>query len=167
MRLTRDGLLAAIAGFMASVVMDAATTTVQRAQSPADRVRERAVSPGLAYEVAAEKAAGAIGLELSDRARHMTGLAFHFGLGIGWAPLYPLLRRGLGLSALAAGLATGLSLFAIVDEGLNTIIGSSAPPQAYPVSTHVRGLVGHLVYGAALALVVELGWRLIDDEPGR
>lgn len=63
-----------------------------------------------------------------------------------------------------AALATGLSLFVIVDEGLNPIIGSSAPPQAYPLSTHLRGLVGHLVYGAVAALVVELAWMVADDE---
>lgn len=167
MRMMRDGALAAMAGFIASLVMDRATTAFQAQQSPDDRARERAVSPGLAYEVAAEKASGAAGLELSDRARKRAGSAFHFGLGLGWAPLYPVLRRWLGLSATAAGLATGLSLFAIVDEGLNPVIGSSAPPQAYPLSTHMRGLLGHLVYGAVLALAVELAWRLVGDEPNR
>lgn len=49
-----------------------------------------------------------------------------------------------------AGILAGLALSAIVDEGLNPIIGSSAPPQAYPLSTHVRGLAGHLAYA---------GWR--------
>lgn len=58
----------------------------------------------------------------------------------------------------------GVSLYAIVDEGLNPVIGSSAP-QAYPLSTHLRGLVGHLVYGAVVALTVEVGFRLLDDEP--
>lgn len=165
MRVMRDGVLAAIAGFIASLVMDVATTAFQASQSAADRARERAVSPGLAYEVAAVKAGGAIGIDLSDRARRIAGSAFHFALGIGWAPLYPLLRRWLRLSAIAAGLGTGLSLFVIVDEGLNPVIGSSAPPRAYPLSTHMRGFVGHLVYGAVLALAVELAWRLIGDAP--
>jgi uncharacterized membrane protein YagU involved in acid resistance len=65
------------------------------------------------------------------------------------------------MPALPAGIATGLTLFVIVDEGLNPIIGSSAPPQAYPVVSHVRGFVGHLAYGLALAATVEALWLLL------
>jgi len=61
----------------------------------------------------------------------------------------------------------GLALFAIVDEGLNPIIGSSAPPQAYPLSTHVRGFAGHLAYGLTLAASVEVASMLLPPAPYR
>lgn len=167
MSLIRDAALAAAGGLGASLVMDRATTLFQAMQPEADRQREQAVSPGVAYEVAAEKAAGAAGIDLREGERRALGSAFHFGLGIGWAPLYPLLRRRLQLPPSLAALGTGLLLFAIVDEGLNTIIGSSAPPQAYPLTTHLRGLAGHLVYGAVVALLVELAWVVLGEESRR
>lgn len=62
---------------------------------------------------------------------------------------------------LLAGLGTGLSLELVVDEGLNSAFGFSAPPQAYPASTHVRGVIGHVVYGLSVAAITELAWRAL------
>jgi uncharacterized membrane protein YagU involved in acid resistance len=147
--------------------MEPVTTTLYERASEADRQREQRVSPGVPYRVAAEKMSGRLGLRLSDQQLDRAGLVLHYGLGVGWAPLYVLLRRWWRMPAPQAGTVTGLALFAIVDEGLNPIIGSSAPPQAYPLSTHVRGLVGHLAYGLALAAAVEAASIMLRDAPRR
>ncbi len=50
---------------------------------------------------------------------------------------------------------TGASLSLIVDEGLTAALGFSAPNCAYPLFTHLRAFVAHLVYGFAVGAVVE------------
>ena len=42
------------------------------------------------------------------------------------------------------------------DEFLNTRLGLAAPFGAYPIETHLRGLVGHLVLGVATDTTIEL-----------
>ncbi len=49
-----------------------------------------------------------------------------------------------------------MALFIVVDEGLTPALGLSAPDSAYPVSTHLRGFLGHLAYGAAAAATAEI-----------
>jgi hypothetical protein len=46
-----------------------------------------------------------------------------------------------------AGLVTGASLSLLINEGLTPLLGFSAPNRAYPLVTHLRGFVAHLVYG--------------------
>ncbi len=162
-----DLAVAAAGGLVATRAMEPVTTMLYERASEADREREQRVSPGVAYRVAAEKVAGRLGLRLSEEQLDRAGLLLHYALGIGWAPMYVVLRRSWRMPALQAGIVTGLALFAIVDEGLNPIIGSSAPPQAYPLSTHVRGLAGHLAYGLALAAAFELGSFVLGRRPRR
>jgi hypothetical protein len=49
-----------------------------------------------------------------------------------------------------------MTLFIVVDEGLTPALGLSAPDRAYPLSTHLRGFLGHLAYGAAVAATAEV-----------
>ncbi len=69
-----------------------------------------------------------------------------------WGTVYTLLRRLTSLPPPVAGLLTGVSLSLLVDEGLTPLLGTS---RAYPLSTHVRGFVAHLVYGLSVAGVAE------------
>lgn len=149
-----------LAGLAATWVMGQVTTALGDLQSPADKAREKAVSPGVAYEVAAGRTAKVAGIRLSDEARMRAGTVVHYGLGAGWAVAYPQLRAA-GLGPLLAGVGTGLSLELIIDEGANTALGFSAPPQAYPASTHLRGFAGHAVYGALVAVFTEVGWWVL------
>ena len=89
----------------------------------------------------------------------------HHGLGMAWGPVYCLLRRRFGMRPLAAGLAAGAALSLVVDEGLTPALGLSAPNRAYPPATHLRGLVAHLVWGAAAALAAEAIHRLFGTAP--
>ena len=141
-----DGVTAAIAGYLALKVMDQVTTWTYAQASEADKQQEKAVSPGVAYTVAARKTAGVIGLSMTEEQATALGSVYHYLLGLGWAPVYLVLRRVTGVAPLAAGLATGLGLWAGFDEGLVPTLGFSAPNRAYPRSTHLRGLVGPLVY---------------------
>ncbi len=66
---------------------------------------------------------------------------------------------------LTAGALTGASLSLIVDEGLAPALGFSAPNLDYPALTHVRGLLNHLAYGAAVAVTAEALYRLTSTGP--
>ena len=78
----------------------------------------------------------------------------HYGLGVGPAVLYALLRRRVPLLGAGRGVVYGLLLFGINDELLNTALGFAGPPDAYPASAHVRGLVGHVTLGVATDLAL-------------
>ena len=71
----------------------------------------------------------------------------------------------LGVRPLGAGLVTGTALSLIVDEGLAPAFGFSAPNNAYPALTHLRGFLNHLAYGAAVAMTAEVLYRLTDTAP--
>jgi uncharacterized membrane protein YagU involved in acid resistance len=154
-RLISDLATAAVSGFVALAVMDLVTSRVYALASEADRQQESAVSPGVAYTVAAKKTAAYIGLSLSEAQASSLGSLYHYLMGLGWAPVYIALRRLTGMAALPAGLVTGLTLWAGFDEGMVPALGFSAPNRAYPLSTHVRGFLGHLTYGLSIMTSVE------------
>ena len=75
------------------------------------------------------------------------------------------MRRHGGMRPLGAGVLTGASLSLIVDEGLSPTLGFSAPNRDYPALTHVRGVLNHLVYGAAVAATAEVLYWLNNTGP--
>ena len=154
-RYLSDLTIGAAAGYVALGVMDLVTTRLYEMAPEADKQREKAVSPGIAYTVAARKTAGLAGISLSDEQATLVGSVYHYLMGLGWAPVYILLRRAFRLPAPAAGLLTGLGLWAGFDEGAVPALGFSAPNSAYPLSTHLRGFLGHLTYGLTIMIVVE------------
>jgi uncharacterized membrane protein YagU involved in acid resistance len=155
-----DLLIAPIAGFAGTKVMEPVSMGLYNLESPRDRAQEDAVRPGVPFEIAAKKTLGALGFNLEGPALERAGLAFHYGLAIGWAPVYALLRRTTPLNPLAAGLVSGAAMSLLIDEGMTPMIGFSAPDRAYPASTHVRGFIAHLVFGLAIAAVTETAWAL-------
>ncbi len=44
------------------------------------------------------------------------------------------------MSSLTAGLAVGVGMWVIVDEGANALLGLTPPAPAWPVVTHLRAL---------------------------
>ena len=70
------------------------------------------------------------------------------------------MRRSAGMETLGAGVATGLSMSIILDEVVTPAFGFSAPNKEYPTVTHLRGLLGHLVYGLTLAGTAEALYHL-------
>jgi len=145
-----------LAGIGAAWVMNRATTAFYERQSEASKRREEEVGEGVAYAVVVQKAAALVGREVEpDRAERL-GEAFHYAMGAVLAPGYVLLRRRFGLPPVTAGLAFGLSVSVVVDEVANPLMGFTAPPQAYPLVTHLRGVVGHVVFGLTMAGLFEL-----------
>lgn len=145
-----------IAGYVGTRAMTPVTTLLYERVPEEVRARERAAQAEPAYEVAARKTAAAVGLQLSPEQQQTGGMVLHWGLGLGWGIITTLLRRATGLHPVVAGLVSGLAMFVLIDEGANTAFGFAARPSAYPAATHLRGLVGHLVYGVASAVAAEM-----------
>jgi hypothetical protein len=152
----KDVVIGAMSGYAGVQAMTRVTTRLQSMESPQDAEQEKRVSPGVAYTIAAKQLASRVGWELDDGQATQLGSVFHLGLGLAAGEIYLLLRRGFGWGPVLSGLVVASLLWGGVDEGLTPAVGWSAPNSAYPKSTHVRGAVGHLTLGAAVALTAEL-----------
>lgn len=148
----------AVAGLAATWLMDQVTTGMADGASDADRDQESEAMPNGQSSVA----------NLLDRIERMTGeqvpkdqrsralTAIHYSLGVVPGAMYGALgARGSKLGA-GRGFVYGLVLWAANDEYLNAALGLSGPVEAYPISTHRRGVVGHAVLGVTTDTVI--GW---------
>lgn len=148
--LASDVVRGAMAGLAATWVMGHVTTFLHEREDEAAREREdRARDGKTSFGVAAEKAAHAVGRDLTDEQRQKYGSAIHWALGAGAGATYAVLRGRLPHTDSAGGLLFGTAFWAVVDEGANPALGLTPGPGAFPWQTHARGLAGHLAFGAA------------------
>ncbi len=158
-RIARDMILGALAGAAATWVMGRVTSYLYERESREAREREDEAREGkTAYGVAAEKAARLAGKELSKDERQKYGSAIHCGLGVGAGALYGAIRGRVPGADWGNGLAFGTAFWLLIDEGANTLLGLTPPPQEFPWQAHARGTIGHLVYG----LVTESIFKIAD-----
>jgi hypothetical protein len=148
----------AAAGYLASQVMDRATTWFYARQSDASKRRESELLPEGAPLASARKLAGLIGAEPTDDQAGRIALAMHRSLGQAYGVVAAALTRR-GVAPFTAGVASGVGGFLVVDELANSLF-FTPPPQAYPVESHVRGAVGHLTLGVVTGLLLAVARRL-------
>jgi hypothetical protein len=146
------------AGFAATQVMDKATTWFYERQSDASKRRETGVLPEGAPMASARKLAGLIGAELTDDQTGQLAEALHRSLGQLYGVAAAAMTRR-GVNPVGAGLTAGLGGWLLVDELANSLF-FTPPPQAYPPESHLRGLVGHLTFGAATGALLAVARRL-------
>lgn len=148
--------MGAIAGAAATWLMTRVTTWLYSRESEQAKTKEnQARGDRTAYETAAEKMAAAAGTQLDEDSRKAWGNAIHWTTGIGAAVAYAALRRRMPAVTAARGLAFGAGVFLVLDEFLNTALGLTPGPRAFPWQAHARGLGGHLAYGLAAELLLE------------
>lgn len=153
-----DMAYGALAGVAATWVLDKVTTLLYERQDEEASKREQEVMEGrTAYGVAAENAAGMMGRQLSEKQRKKYGTAVHWALGAGSGAAYAALRRTTPWASLGFGTLYGVLFWLVVDEGANTALGLTPPPQEFPWETHARGLMGHIAYGVAAEAAMQLG----------
>jgi hypothetical protein len=153
-----DAARGAVAGAVATWLMDLMTTGLYEGQ-PADVTeREKAAQPNGkgSIENLLDRIEAETGFAVEPEQRPMVLQAMHYGLGIGPGAVYGILRNRLPLVGAARGLLYGLVLFAVNDEYMNMKLGLAGPIEAYPVETHWRGLVGHATLGVATDTTIEL-----------
>jgi hypothetical protein len=151
-------VVGATAGLVAGRVMDTATTWYYGRQSDASKEREQELLPEGAPLAAARKLAGLIGAEPTDDQAGQLALAMHRGLGQGYGVVAAALARR-GMAPVTAGVASGVGGFLVVDELANSLF-FTPPPHAYPIESHLRGVVGHLTFGVVTGLLLALARRL-------
>jgi uncharacterized membrane protein YagU involved in acid resistance len=106
--------------------------------------------------VAAEKAASAVGTELSKEQRKQAGSAIHWALGAGAGAVYGALHGRVPGADAAGGLLFGTAFWLVIDEAANPLLGLTKGPMAFPWQTHARGLAGHLVFGLTAHAVLNV-----------
>jgi len=145
-----DAIRGAIAGGIATWVMDLVTAAMYAAQAPEVTAAEAAARPNGKSSVAnlVDRAETTLDFAVPSAHRDRLEQAIHYGLGVGPGVVYGVMRSRLPLVGAGRGLLYGLTLFAVNDEWLNTKLGLAGPMSAYPPETHLRGLVGHVVLGA-------------------
>lgn len=145
-----DVIDGAIAGAVATWLMGQVTTALYERENKAAREREDAARGGkTAYGVAVERAAAVVGTDLSDDERKKLGNNLHWALGIGAGAVYGALRPRISAASLGGGLVFGAAFWLLIDEGANTALRLTPGPAAFPWQAHMRGLAGHLAFGAA------------------
>ena len=154
----RTVFVGAAAGYLATQVMDKATTWYYDRQSDASKQREQELLPEGAPLASARKLAGLVGAEPTDDQVGMIALALHQSLGQLYGVVAAALTRR-GVSPMAAGVASGMGGFLLVDELANGLF-FTPPPLAYPVESHLRGAVGHLTLGVATGALLTVARRL-------
>jgi hypothetical protein len=151
-------VVGATAGLVAGQVMDKATTWYYGRQSDASKEREQELLPEGAPLAAARRLAGLIGAEPTDDQASTIAKAMHQSLGQGYGVAAAALTQR-GVPPLAAGIAAGMGGFLVMDELANSLF-FTPPPQAYPVESHLRGVVGHLTLGVVTGALLALARRL-------
>jgi hypothetical protein len=148
----------AAAGYLAGQAMDKATTWYYGRQSDASKEREQELLPEGAPVASARKLTSWLGIEPTEDQTGTIATAMHQSLG----QLYGVVAASMtrrGVNPVAAGLASGAGGFLLVDELANSLF-FTPPPQAYPVESHLRGVVGHLTFGATLGVLLAVARRL-------
>ena len=143
-------LRGAVAGAMATWLMDLVTTGMLTAQSEEVTQRENAAQPDGKTSVAnlVGRLDALLGLDLDEQGEGRAASGIHYGLGVVPGALYSMLR-GHGSISVGRGAIYGLLLWLVNDEWLNARLRLSAPMGAYPIQTHMRGAAGHVVLGVA------------------
>ena len=151
-------VVGAAAGYLAGQVMDKATTWFYERQSDASKRRESELLPEGAPMASARRLAGLVGAEPTDDQAGTIASTLHQSLGQLYGVVAAVLTRR-GRSPVTAGLASGAGGFLLVDELANGLF-FTPPPQAYPAESHLRGVVGHLTFGATTGALLALARRL-------
>jgi hypothetical protein len=140
----------ALVGYVASRVMDAATTAFYRRQSEASKRREAELASGGTLVQLGRQLGQVAGRHLDDAAAGRVGVAVHRTFGTTYGVIASALV-GRGMPPLRAGPAVAAVAWAVVDEGTSLPLLTS-----YPLVSHVRGIVGHAVLGLTVGALLEL-----------
>jgi hypothetical protein len=148
--------IGSIGGCVGTQMMERVSMKLYEMEPEEARQKEDKVRPGPPFVIAARKTADLLGLDLSEEQIQKVGMyLFHYGLGMGWGPMYTFLRRWTNLNPVSAGLLTGAAMSLVVDEGMTPLLGFSAPNRDYPLVTHLRGFAAHLAFRLGVAGTAE------------
>jgi hypothetical protein len=144
-----DVAFGAAAGALGTWAMAPTMKAIEGLQSPDDKERERdAEYEENAPTKAARKLAEPLGVQIDHP--KAAGQVVHWAYGTSWGIAYALLTRRFGSIPLLSGVVLGVGLWAIGDELLVPALRLAPKLRAFPATTHVKSLGGHVAYGAGV-----------------
>lgn len=143
----------AVVGYVASRVMDVATSTYYPRQSEASRQRETEIAPHGTLVELGQTLGGALGRDLPPEQAGRVGLAAHRTLGTAYGVIASVLINR-GVPPTLAGPTVGLAAWLVVDEGLSLPTFTQ-----YMRESHIRGLIGHSTWGLTAGALLSLTSR--------
>lgn len=154
----RDLMRGAVAGMVGTWMMDLVTTALMQQQSKKVTRREEGARPDGkgSVQLMVDRIEAVSGVGLNDEQRSLVEQWVHYALGAVPGALYVFARERIPGVGAANGMLYGALLFAVNDEWLNWKLGFSGPPEAYPMETHLRGLIGHLVLGVTTDTIADV-----------
>lgn len=155
--------LGALAGVLGVWALDRLDWALWRRQPAEAKARTVAVRPGgePPAQALVTRIEGALGTPLSPAAHEAASQVVHYAIGVGPAIAYAFARPHLPGPSLLRGVLFGVGLWAVQDEGLNTVTGLGAEPGDYPWQDHARGVAAHALFGVTVETV------LVYAEEGR
>jgi hypothetical protein len=154
----------ALAGALATIAMEPVTEFLYEHEDDQHKKREEELRRQ--YDPLATLAARLIelvGAEPTEERKHRLATVLHWAYGMGWGILYARVRRRMPILRKGLGVPFGVLFALIGDEVMTQVLGLTAPPKAWPVDAHVRGVVGHVAYAAA----AESAFRALDAAAAR
>ncbi|PZR57021.1 MAG: hypothetical protein DLM50_06790 [Candidatus Meridianibacter frigidus] len=156
----------AVAGFVATVLMDAAGTLFwERAMSPSVQKREREVEPRFPLNVLGERIAQQLGFQSVEATGEQISTILHWGIGLGCGALHGAIAESVRIERQMLGLPIAAGMLAADEFGFPA--GGLCPwPAAFPWQTHARAAFAHAVYGITMALFYEgiRAWMAAETE---
>jgi putative membrane protein len=158
------GLVAGLAGGLAaSYVMtqfqkiwnkaSEATTPNYKKSSDPDTASQLNQDEDATMKTAEKLAEPVLGRQLTKSEKQAAGPVVHYTFGTLMGAAYGVASELAPVTKTAFGLPYGAALFVAADEVAVPSLGLAKSPSQTPPSTHLYGLVSHLVYGATLETV--------------
>lgn len=119
--------------------------------------REKELQPDgkWAAHAAVKKTANLLGTQPSEDKIFYAGKVHHYLIGMAPAAIYAYFYNKSSVLKKTKGFLLGFGLFVIMDELVVPALGLSGPAKKYPWQAHLRGLLGHLMYGVATHYALE------------
>ena len=149
----RGLLFGAIAGAVASWAMNEFQNVLSRSNCQRLQPRTSGESEDATMK-AADRLAHVLHFRpLTHEEKAKAGPVMHYAFGSAMGALYGLTNEYFPQAHAGFGTLFGTLLFAVADETVLPLAGFSGKPTEYSVSSHVRALASHLVYGASAEAV--------------
>lgn len=147
--IVRDLVYGGVGGVAGTLLIGPVTTALQKLEPEEKKERERQLNKETPTAVLAERLITFAGAKPTDHRKHTLSRLIHLSYGISWGAIYGVLRNRAPWVRVAFALPFGIGFALIGDELMNSLMGLTPPPKAYPLEAHLRSLVGHIAFAAA------------------
>jgi uncharacterized membrane protein YagU involved in acid resistance len=149
-RSLRGALFGTVGGLVGSAVMNGVHGVWTRAEEvlrPEQAKHVQSADDSATTKTAEEVSRRLLHRDLPERKKAAASLLVHYAFGATMGAVYGVLAELVPAASRGRGAVFGMALWLGADEALVPTLRLSKPPTHYPLSTHARALVAHVVYG--------------------